>query len=590
MTRLPLLDSFIGIAARTHAKWAYNRLVAAANDARRVQEAVLQRQVAASRSSRFGLDHGLPEVRSYADFIQRVPLQSYEDLRPYVERVMRGDTAALLGPEQRIHLFAMTSGTTDRPKYVPVTSMFLKAYRRGWNAFGFKAMLDHPDAFLRPILQVVSPMEVSRTPSGIPCGSISGFLAANQKRLVRRYYVTPRETASIEDADARYYTIMRFAVPSDVSWIVTASPATPVKLARVAAENADRLLRDIHDGTLHPPAEISGDVRRRLAERLRPDPAAAKRIGEMASKRGGFYPKDYWRLAFLANWTGGTLRLHLKDFATWFGDTPVRDIGLLATEGRVTVGLEDHDPRGVLDVESGFFEFIQEGDAGDPARALRCHELTPGTVYRVIMSTAAGFLRYDLDDRVRVHGFLGQAPILEFLHRGTHVSSVTGEKLTEWQVTTAMEKCCREMGVRLDSFVVAPQWGDPPHYRLYVEAAPRNPDRLADAFDRELSSLNVEYAAKRSSRRLGAVSVSTVAAGALAQFESRRREASKAAAEQYKPQFLLTEPGQDEEFSGITEGQSLSAAESALNSKTQCRGLSPTPKKHAAHEGDATVV
>ena len=104
-----------------------------------------------------------------------------------------------------------------------MTKTFLDEYRRGWNAFGIKALLDHRGAFLRKIVQVSSRMDEMRTAAGIPCGAITGLMAATQKRLVRKYYVAPECVARIDDPTTKYYTIMRLAVPCDVAFMITAS-------------------------------------------------------------------------------------------------------------------------------------------------------------------------------------------------------------------------------------------------------------------------------------------------------------------------------------------------------------------------------
>jgi len=184
-------------------------------------------------------------------------------------------------------------------------------------------------------------------------------------------------------------------------------------------------------------------------------------------------------------------------------------IGLLSTEGRVSIPLEDGTAAGVLDVCGSFFEFVDaQTGADDPSAIHRCQELIPGHEYRVLMTTSAGFYRYDIGDHTRVHGFAGHAPIVEFLHRGTHVSSVTDEKLTEWQVTAAFQRCSRELGLRITSFVLAPQWADPPFYRLYTDQPIDDPERLATLLDQQLSRMNIEYASKRSSGRLGPIVLS----------------------------------------------------------------------------------
>ena len=544
-----ILDPLLAVIAKAHARRQYRQFVRAVQDASAVQHCVLLDRIRISADSTFGREHDLAGIRSYEDFVARVPVQAYEAIEPYVRRVMAGDTRAMFGPSQRVRMFATTSGTTSSPKYLPVTDAFLSEYRRGWNVFGIKALLDHPSGFVRPILQIVSSLDEHRSESGLPCGAISGLLAATQKRVVRRYYLIPPIVGEIGDAEARYYTIMRLAVPCDVGWMVTASPATPVKLARSAAAHAERLIRDVRDGALDAPGEIQRSVRETLQGHLRPDRATASRLAALAERHGELLPKHYWRLAFMANWMGGTLSLHLTDFPHYFGDTPVRDIGLLATEGRVSIPLEDGTPAGVLDVVGSFFEFLDpEADPRDPSAIHRCHEVEVGREYRVVMTTSAGFYRYDIGDHVRVRGWMGEAPIVEFLHRGAHVSSITGEKLTEWQVTRAFGQACESVGERPESFLLAPVWADPPFYRLHLDHEGGDPARLATAMDGALAEANLEYGSKRSSHRLGPVTPHRLPPGALAALDAERLRRRGGSNEQYKHQYLYTTPGQDDDL------------------------------------------
>lgn len=545
-------DRLMGAAARAHCHRLLRRFFKDAESAAAVQERVLHRLIARGRESAFGREHGLARVRTVADFQRQVPVRPYADFAPYLDRVRAGETSVLFPQGERILMFALTSGSTDRPKHIPITPAFVNEYRRGWNIFGIKALSDHPDGFLRGILQVSSRMDESRTQRGVPCGSISGLLAATQKRLVRKYYVVPPQTASIPDAEARYYSIMRFAVPRDVSWIVTASPATTLKLAKTAADHAQRLIRDIRDGTLQPPGEpLEPQLRATLVRTLAPDATTARRLEALVDRHGSLRPRDFWRLCFLANWTGGTMGLHLRDFAEPFGHTPVRDIGLLATEGRVTLGIEDGTPSGLLDVQGGVFEFLPPEEDAD-AGPLLCHQLEAGREYRVILTNSAGLYRYDIGDRVRVTGYVGQAPLLEFLHRGARVSSMTGEKLTEWQVVEAYRRACEALHIEARLFVLSPQWSDPPSYRLHVESPPRGSEAafapLTEAMDRQLCALNIEYAAKRGTGRLGPVSMNLLPAGFLQSIDDCRRAQRGGANEQFKRQYLHTHPGEDAEL------------------------------------------
>ncbi|MCB9849079.1 MAG: GH3 auxin-responsive promoter family protein [Phycisphaerales bacterium] len=550
--RRPIVDRLLLPLARGHADRTFKRFMRAVQSATRTQHKVLLEKVRRNASSAFGRDFGFGEIRTYADYAKRVPILRYETLAPYIDRVRRGEITAMFDPRTTVHMFAKTSGTTDKPKYIPVTTPFLDEYRRGWNAFGIKVIRDHPGCFLRSIVQVASPMDEEHTALGIPCGAVTGLMAATQKRLVRRYYVVPRAVAYIADADARYYTIVRFAATADPAFFITASPATQLRLARTMDASADRLIRDVREGTLSTDAAIAPELRRQLNPHLSPDPARAKHLERIAESTGRLLARDVWNLGFLANWTGGTMGLYLREFPDYFGNTPVRDIGLIASEGRMSIPIEDGTPAGVLNVADNFYEFIPANDYGsDKPPVLRSHELSAGEEYFILLTTSAGFYRYDIGDRVRVTGYMDEAPLIEFLHKGIHASSLTGEKLTEQQAVMAFAGLEDVPDSAHRHFVLAPQWGDPPHYRLHLEDTDltgTETARLAEAYDRRLQEINVEYASKRSSGRLGAVEVNVVPNGWLAARDRGISERQRASNEQFKHCYLLSEVDADAEF------------------------------------------
>lgn len=537
------------VAARHHARSVFSRFMKATRDAVRVQERVLLDKIRRNADSAFGRDYGFDDIRSVDDFVRRVPVLRYEDHRPYIERVKAGETSAMFGGRQRVHMFALTSGTSDEPKYIPVTEAFLKEYRAGWNAFGVKALLDHPEGFLRRILQVSSRMDETRSAAGLPCGAITGLIAATQKRLVRKYYVSPECLSRVEDPASKYYTIMRLAVPVDVAFMITASPATLLKLARTAEQRAEELIRDVRDGGVSQSVHLPPEVRQELAPRLLPDPAAARHLEGLRHAHGRLLPRHYWNLAFTANWTGGTMGLYLQDFPEYFGPVPVRDIGLVASEGRMSIPITDGTPGGVLEVTSHFFEFVPADrieDANPPA--LRCQEVEAGRDYYILLTTSAGLYRYHIGDVVRVLGFEGQAPVIEFLNKGEHTCSLAGEKLTERQLILAMEQVGRQGGPAIQNFVLAPRWGRPPHYVLHLDRASGDGDDLAERVDAALQTVNIEYASRRQTDRLGPVRVNVLPAGYLGRLDHERAEGRRKGNEQYKHRYLYCQPGEDAGF------------------------------------------
>ena len=92
-------------------KWKRNSVAA--------QEKVFQNLNKTAATTSFGKDHNFSKIQSYQDFKKQVPVRDYEDLKPYIERVVEGE-ANVLWPGKPAY-FAKTSGTTSGVKYSPIS-------------------------------------------------------------------------------------------------------------------------------------------------------------------------------------------------------------------------------------------------------------------------------------------------------------------------------------------------------------------------------------------------------------------------------------------------------------------------------------
>src|SRR5207244_46636 len=121
--------------------------------------------------------------------------------------------------------------------------------------------------------------------------------------------------------------------------------------------------------------------------------------------------------------------------------------------------------------------------------------------------TSAGLYRYDINDVVRVVDFYHDTPVIEFVRKGQGISSITGEKLTESQVTAAVLETVKRYGFHIEHFTACVEWGEPPRYAFYAELGdemgPEECRQFLRATDRALFAQNVEYESKRESQRLG---------------------------------------------------------------------------------------
>ncbi len=516
---------------------------------REIQEALLRRILAFQADTEFGRDHGFASIHTMEDFRRNLPVAAYEYFEPYIAKVRRGNLRALLA-DPCVHMFALTSGTTAARKFIPVTPQYLADYRRGWNIWGMRLFrYDHPEVKLRPIVQISSDWDEFRTEAGIPCGSVTGLTAEMQKRIIRWLYCVPGCTGRIKDTNAKYYVVLRLSLPREVGMVVAANPSTLVNLAKAGDRYKESLIRDIHDGTLTSEIDVPAEIRATLARLLRRrHRARARELEVIVGRTGTLYPRDYWpKNCILGNWTGGSVGAYLRHFPKYFGDTPVRDVGLIASEGRMTIPVHDNTPSGVLDVTSHFFEFIPESevDQKNPV-TLAAHEVKEGENYYILPTTAFGLYRYHIHDLVRVTGFYHQTPLVEFLSKGAHFANITGEKLSEYHVTQAMDEILRKEDLTLTSYSLAPCWDDErPYYGLFVERGDfMNSIQamdLAQALDRRLQIANIEYASKRSSGRLGSIRVELLPDGAWHEWDRQRLARTGGSQEQYKHPCLISD-------------------------------------------------
>lgn len=515
-------------------------------DCRASQCAALQRILALNAASDFSRERGLTPSLTPAEFRRRIPVGDFESVRPYVERMKTGDTRALLGPKNKLLMFTLSSGTTAESKFIPVTSEFLKDYKHGWQIWGIRAFDAHPKVFVSDIVQLISDYDRFRTPAKTPCGNISGLVGAMQSPLVRLMYAIPQAITKIGDAEAKAYVTLRCAVANEfIGMVTTANPSSLIQMAKLADREKETLIRDIADGTVNSRFTLDSSIRTAIGARIKRNPKRAQFLEKIVNETGTLRPSEFWPdLSLAAVWTGGSAGAYLETMRRYYGDVPVRDHGLSASEGRMTIPIDDERSDGVLDINSHYFEFIPEDEhESDNPTVLEAHELQQGRNYFILLTTVSGLYRYDIRDVVRCTGFYGTTPKLEFLHKGAHIANLTGEKITESQVVSAVRKGVNRFQAEFSHYSLSPIWSEPPFYRLHVEeselASIANPQALIEMIDQSLQTINCEYQEKRATGRLSPMEWCALATGTWKRFTRQRQSRFGGSAEQYKHPCLV---------------------------------------------------
>ena len=482
-------------------------------DPARAQRDVLRAILQANQESRFGVEHGFDRIADPSALQGQVPVQSYETLRPYIDEQRRQGTPALTSEAPQF--YAQTSGTTGQPKYIPITRSMLAMQRDEQRLFSYLQFRACPEAFAGKALGIMGAAVEGRLDTGHAVGSVSGHLYESLPAVVRSRFVVPPEVLAIDDYERKYLVILRLALAEpNVTYMGSPNPTTFLRLLEVLEAWREPLLEALRGGTMNGLGDLDPSIARALSGRLRADPGRARALGR---ERRLTFASVWPQLRLVTTWTGGSCGVALAAVRdTLPPGTKVMELGYQSSECRGTIALTPETPEGLPPFHHHYFEFVEAGswDRGTPD-FVGLADLEQGQRYYVLFTTIAGLYRYFINDLIEVCGFLNRTPLLRFVQKGKGVTSLTGEKLYEAQTIQAVTEVCSRHRLAPRFFVLVAD-EQTSSYTLFVEAPDRRSadgEEVGAAIDRRLGELNIEYAAKRGSGRLGALSVSWLRPG-----------------------------------------------------------------------------
>jgi hypothetical protein len=492
---------------------AYRRLIDASLTPRKVQENLLQRILTANAATEFGERHGFSQVADINSYRQAVPVQTYEDLRPYIEHQELNGQPCLTA--QKPVYYQRTSGTVGEPKNIPITETGLRRIRHHQQVSAYAQSLV-PEIFRGKVFGVTGQAIEGRMAGGTPFGSASGLLYQSQSRLIRSRYVLPAALSDIDDYESRYLAMAVYGLAeASVSCIATANPSTLMRLLSVINDNIDVILASVTSGALPKGVSLGNSAN----DGLRPNAPRADQLARVFQEQGTLSYSDIWpNLGGVVTWTGGSCAVPLRGLVGLLPDkTRIVELGYVASEFRGTINIDVQRNTCLPTLLDTVFEFVAreawEEGSGD---FLSLHELDEGREYYVFVTTAEGLYRYDMNDIIRVTGRVNETPTLEFVQKGKGVTNITGEKLHEAQVLDAVLAVLKEKGTPSNFFVMLADQSSA-QYTLFVEmpqpSAGWIDTALSSDLDGRLRASNIEYDGKRGSGRLSPLIVRRLRAG-----------------------------------------------------------------------------
>ncbi|WP_431472546.1 GH3 auxin-responsive promoter family protein [Nonlabens sp. SCSIO 43208] len=396
-------------------KWSENPI--------ETQNKVFKHLLETASSTDFGNDHNFKSIKTHQEFTKQVPVRDYEDLRPYVDRVVDGESD-VLWPGKPLY-YAKTSGTTSGAKYIPITkeSMpeHIKAARNAIlsyiNETGNSHFVDGKMIFLQG-----SPEMEDK--NGVQLGRLSGIVAHYVPGYLQRNRMPSWETNCIEDWETKVEAIIDETLPEDMSVISGIPSWVQMYFERIVQRTG-------------------------------------KPVGEVFPNFNLFI------------YGGVNFEPYKARFEQLIG-RQVDSIELFpASEGFFAYQDTRNEKGMLLLLDAGiFYEFIPADQFYDknPPR-LTIADVEVGVNYVMIISTTAGLWAYNIGDTI---AFTSVQPYrVVVTGRIKHYISASGEHVIGKEVEQAMKEACDVQEVIINEFTVAPQLnpndGELPYHEWFIE-------------------------------------------------------------------------------------------------------------------------
>ena len=203
---------------RTIAVRVHNQIEFMASHPHKFQQSILQNIVKNGKITAYGKEHNFADINSYEDYKKNVPLNTYEDLRPYMNRVLEGEKN-VLWPGKPKYVVG-TSGTTGGIKYIPLSKDSLPYhYHSARNAvFNYTLKYGMLKIFNGKLLFLSGSPKLSKT-GQITSGRLSGIVNHQVPRWLKFNQVPSWETNIIEDWEKKVYKIAQESIKENMTMI-----------------------------------------------------------------------------------------------------------------------------------------------------------------------------------------------------------------------------------------------------------------------------------------------------------------------------------------------------------------------------------
>ena len=451
------MDFITGIANNVYFAPRFHRIERYINHATEIQEQVLKRLITKAANTEWGKKFDYASIKDYTQFCQRVPIQTYEEVKQWVERVRQGEQN-LLWPGNTVW-FAKSSGTTnDKSKFIPVTSDSIQDthYRGGKDAIALYLHINPKSRFSTGKSLVLGGSHAPNLNTNHSLvGDLSAILIENMPAAGMYLRVPSKQTALMEHFEPKMEAIANETINTNVVSLSGVPSWMLVLIKHILEKTVKKTLEQVwpnlevffHGGVAFTP-----------------------------------YREQYKQI--------------IQKSDMLYVETYNASEGYFATQSDLT------DPAMLLMIDYGvFYEFIPLEELGkEHPKIVPLWDVILNKNYAMVISTSAGLWRYMIGDTVK---FTSKNPYkIVITGRTKHFINAFGEELIVDNAEKGLAKACAATGAMITDYSAAPVFMDANakcRHQWLIEFAkmPDDLGRFAKILDDTLKEINSDYEAKR---------------------------------------------------------------------------------------------
>ena len=428
-----------------------------ATHAGEIQNEVFMRLINQAANTEWGRKYDYKSIRNYNDFRSRLPIQTYEEIKPYVERLRAGEQN-LIWPSE-IRWFAKSSGTTnDKSKFLPVSKESLQDihYKGGKDAVTLYFNINPDSRFFSGKGLILGGSHSPNLNSNHSLvGDLSAILIQNVNPLVNLIRVPEKRIALMDEWETKIEAIANSTIHKNVTNLSGVPSWMLVLIKRILEKTSKESLEEVwpnlevffHGGVAFTP-----------------------------------YREQYKQVI-------NSPKMHYMETYN-------------ASEGYFGTQNDLLDPAMLLMIDYGiFYEFIPMEEVGKDDPKVYClEEIELNKNYALVISTSCGLWRYMIGDTVK---FTQKDPYkFVITGRTKHFINAFGEELIVDNAEKGLVKACAATGAQILEYSAAPVFMDKNakcRHQWLIEFAqmPDSLERFAAILDDTLKEVNSDYEAKR---------------------------------------------------------------------------------------------